>query len=85
MNTQNSTQENDKSAPVSAPYPGMPRWVKLLLIIALILAVLLVIALATGLGGPHGPGRHFPSTGSTIEPILAASMTQALAWVATTG
>jgi len=41
------------------PTTGAPRWVKVFVIIALVLAVLIVIALLTG-GGPggHGPGRH---------------------------
>jgi hypothetical protein len=40
------------------PYPGTPRWVKVSGIIfgALVLAVLILIF--TGVGGPHGPGRH---------------------------
>lgn len=41
--------------------PSTPRWVKVLGIIALIVALLIVIALVTDLGGPHGPGRHMPS------------------------
>jgi hypothetical protein len=43
--------------------PGMPRWVKAFLIIALILVVVLVIGLITGRAGPggHGPSRHLGS------------------------
>ena len=44
-----------------SPYPEAPRWVKLSGIIAIALAVLVVAALFTGLGGPHGPGRHMQS------------------------
>lgn len=40
------------------PYPGAPRWAKLLGIIAIGLALLVVIVILTGVGGPHGPGRH---------------------------
>jgi hypothetical protein len=36
------------------PYPGTPRWVKVLGIIAIFLVLLVVIMLLTG----HGPGRH---------------------------
>jgi hypothetical protein len=38
---------------------GMPRWVKVSAIVALILVVLVVVMLLVG-GGPgdHGPGRH---------------------------
>lgn len=49
--------------------PGTPRWLKVFGIIALVIILLIVIALATGLGGPHGPGRHSPSGGSGIEPV----------------
>jgi uncharacterized cupredoxin-like copper-binding protein len=41
--------------------PGMPRWVKVFVIIAIALIVVVVIGLLTGQlgpGGPHGPGRH---------------------------
>ena len=41
------------------PYPGTPRWVKVLGII-LIVVVLLVVAMMF-LGGGHGPGRHTAS------------------------
>jgi hypothetical protein len=40
-----------------SPYPGTPRWVKVLGIIAIVVVVLFVIMLLTG----HGPGRHTPS------------------------
>ncbi len=37
---------------------GMPRWVKILGIIALVVIVLLAVMLVSG--GGHGPGRHTP-------------------------
>lgn len=40
------------------PYPGTPRWVKVSGIVVGVLVLLVVIVLVTGLGGPHGPGRH---------------------------
>lgn len=43
--------------------PGMPRWVKVLVTIAVVLVLLFVIMQFTGLGGGHGPGRHLPSHG----------------------
>ncbi len=46
-----------------------PRWVKVFGIIALILALLVGIILFTGVGGPHGPGRHVPS-GGAVQPHL---------------
>ena len=36
---------------------GMPRWVKVFLIVAVALAVLAVVAMLI-VGGEHGPGRH---------------------------
>lgn len=38
--------------------PGMPRWVKILLIVSLALVLVFVVAKLTGAGGEHGPGRH---------------------------
>jgi hypothetical protein len=40
------------------PSIGMPRWVKVFLIIALALVLLFVVGKLTGVGGEHGPGRH---------------------------
>lgn len=52
-------------------YPGVPRWVKVSGIIALVLVVLIVVLLLGG-GGPgrHGPGRHM--SGSNAPPLSAA-------------
>jgi preprotein translocase subunit SecG len=38
------------------PYPGTPRWVKVLGIIVIIVVLLFVVVLL--FGGEHGPGRH---------------------------
>lgn len=37
---------------------GVPRWVKVLLVVAVVLAVLVAVMLLTGIGGEHGPSRH---------------------------
>jgi hypothetical protein len=43
----------------SQPQAGMPRWVKVSGIIAIVIALTVVIVvLATG--GEHGPARHLP-------------------------
>jgi hypothetical protein len=42
----------------SGPAQGMPRWVKVFVGIAIVLAVLAVVALLAP--GDHGPGRHGP-------------------------
>jgi hypothetical protein len=38
-------------------YPGVPRWVKVFAIVALIVVLLVVLHMVTGVG-EHGPGRH---------------------------
>lgn len=50
-------------APGAATASGMPRWVKVFLIVVIVLVVLAVVALLTSRGGPggHGPRRHLPS------------------------
>jgi hypothetical protein len=42
-------------------YPGAPRWVKLSGMIVAGLGLIVAIVVFTGLGGPHGPGRHLQS------------------------
>jgi hypothetical protein len=42
-----------------ASAPGMPRWVKLSLIVVAVLVLLLVIVMLIA-GGDHGPSRHAP-------------------------
>jgi hypothetical protein len=39
--------------------PSTPRWVKIFGIIAIVLILLFVILKLTGIGGNHGPSRHF--------------------------
>jgi hypothetical protein len=39
--------------------PGMPRWVKLSLILVVVLVLLVVIVMLIA-GGGHGPSRHAP-------------------------
>jgi hypothetical protein len=41
--------------------PATPRWVKIFGIIAIVLALFVLFVVLTGVGGPHGPGRHVPS------------------------
>ena len=49
---------------------GMPRWVKLFGLVALILALALVVMFLV-VGGDHGPGRHAVG-GSAAQPEMAA-------------
>jgi hypothetical protein len=50
--------------PVEAK-PKVPRWVKVLAIIAVVVAVAVVVVMKIS-GGQHGPGRHLPG-GSGVE------------------
>jgi hypothetical protein len=53
--------ETDDAAslrPGGGPTTGMPRWVKVSLIIAIVLVLGLVISFLAGIG--HGPGLHTP-------------------------
>lgn len=43
------------------PAHGVPRWVKVLGVVALVVALALAVLLA---GGDHGPGQHAPSAAS---------------------
>lgn len=51
--------------------PSTPRWVKVFGIIAIVLILLFVILKLTGIGGNHGPGRHFSTSelGQYIQPL----------------
>ncbi|RWF78222.1 MAG: hypothetical protein EOS26_06035 [Mesorhizobium sp.] len=60
-----ATQETHMADPPD--YPGIPRWVKVSGIIVIVLILLVIAALFTGVGGPHVPGRHLPSS-SVTEP-----------------
>jgi hypothetical protein len=51
----NSTQDRE-------PGPTTPRWVKAFGIVAIVVLLLIGFILFTGLGGPHGPQRHGPSS-----------------------
>jgi len=39
-------------------YPGTPRWVKISGIVVGVMILLAVVLVVSGIGGPHGPGRH---------------------------
>lgn len=45
--------------------PGMPRWVKVFLIVSLAVVLLFAVAQVTGVGGDHGPGRHSGGDGTS--------------------
>jgi hypothetical protein len=43
--------------------PGVPRWVKVFVVIAIVAIVTVVIINLAG-GGDHGPGRHMSGSGA---------------------
>ena len=43
------------------PYPGAPRWVKVLGLLILVVVLLIVVVFVTSVAGPHGPWRHMRS------------------------
>jgi hypothetical protein len=64
------TDDESGVGPDGESKPGMPRWVKVSLIIVIAVLVLLVVLMFTGVfGGGHGPGqfgpgRHIPGGGT---------------------
>jgi len=49
---------DDTDATPDPSTAGLPRWVKVFLIIGLALVLLFAVGNVTGVGGEHGPGRH---------------------------
>jgi hypothetical protein len=49
---------------------GMPRWVKVLIGIGIVLIILFVLMITGVFGGAHGPGRHIPA-GAGAAPAVA--------------
>lgn len=62
------TGHDASSGDVRGEPTGMPRWVKVFAIIALVVGVLLVIILLTGGPGEHGPSRHQSSGLESVAP-----------------
>lgn len=58
-----------------SPYPGTPRWVKVIGILALVVLLLLVILIVAG-NGTHGPRRH-AGDASDLTPPTRMITTQA--------
>src|SRR3712207_2867213 len=59
-----SADRNTDVEPDGESRAGMPRWVKVFGVIALLVVVLFVILLLTGGPGRHGPGRHTGGLGA---------------------
>lgn len=69
------TTDSDSRGDIGS-YPGVPRWVKVFGLIA-ILVLLLVVLRLTGVVTHEGPGRHFGSghAGQTAPPPTAEDHT----------
>lgn len=52
-------------------YPGVPRWVKALIVAAVVLLLVALVAMFSG--GGHGPGRHFKSNPAP-QPATSTAM-----------
>jgi hypothetical protein len=52
------TADSDRNDDRPTTYPGPPRWVKLIVLIAAVLLLVVAFVLVSGLGGSHGPQRH---------------------------
>jgi hypothetical protein len=64
MTGQPSDRDNTGYDPTRGSATGVPRWVKVFLLVAVAIAVLAVLAMLL-LGGRHGPGRHLSATGAS--------------------
>ena len=72
MSDQQPNRGHPGSSQEGSSTTGMPRWVKVFLIVAVALAALAVVAMLV-VGGDHGPGRHQFMI-STIDPALHPSV-----------
>ena len=60
-NGEAGTPQATEAPPGRDAPPRTPRWVKVAVGIALVLAILVAVMLLTGGAGEHGPGRHMGS------------------------
>lgn len=66
MTRYGARKEHGDAGPGRVLTLGTPRWVKAFGITAVLLVLLVAIVVFTGIGGPHGPGRHLPSRVSSF-------------------
>jgi hypothetical protein len=71
-----STSPTGSQSEQGASPAGMPRWVKIFLIVAAVLVVLLVAGMLIG-GRQHELGRHLESTAGLDAAVLAAEASEA--------
>jgi hypothetical protein len=61
MTGQRSDRDDSRYGKARGPSTGVPRWVKVFVVVAVALAVLGVVVMLL-VGGDHGPGRHQSAT-----------------------
>jgi hypothetical protein len=71
--SRSGARDGVEPTPAGDSSAGMPRWVKVTLIVAGILVVLVLVVLLSG--GEHGPGRHM---GSGLVGVPSSSSSAAL-------
>ena len=70
MTRYGTRKERSQASPGRDSPTGIPRWVKVFGVMAVILVLLVVVVIFTGIGGPHGPGRHLRSV--ALEAIIGS-------------
>jgi hypothetical protein len=70
MNDVESGAEQHRQGGSTRRFAGIPRWVKVFVVVAAALLVLMVVAMLIT-GGQHGPGRH--QSASSMNERTAAS------------
>ncbi|GAA3495891.1 hypothetical protein GCM10019016_029920 [Streptomyces prasinosporus] len=64
------TRDKTGEASVGGPSGGVPRWVKVSGLVALVVVLVVVVMLLVP--GNHGPGRHFGGQASLVGVTAAA-------------
>jgi hypothetical protein len=72
MNDAESGAQREASGRSTDRFAGVPRWVKIFVVVAAVVVLLMVVAMLVT-GGQHGPGRH-QSTSGLGEGIAASRL-----------
>ena len=72
MTTQPSDPDDSGRGRARGSSSGVPRWVKVFVVVAVAIAVLGVVAMLL-VGGEHGPGRHRSATLTSHQLVVTAS------------
>lgn len=63
--------DGDRAVPPGQPHRGahrVPGWVRWFVAVGVLVVALLAVAMLTGLGGEHGPGRHLGAAAAAAVP-----------------